>query len=248
MKKEPRQRLDVALTERGLAASRQKAQALIMAGVVLVNKLPATKAGALVLPEDIISLRGEELPYVSRGGLKMAGAFKAFSALSARDKVCMDVGASTGGFTDCLLQNGAAKVYAIDVGYGQLAWKLRQDQRVVVIERTNIRYMEPAQMPEKAALAVTDVSFISLKLVLPAMLPFIEPKGQIMALIKPQFEVGKELLPKGGVVRDPKLHTAVVEDIRAFAQTIGLVWQGCEPSPLLGPKGNREFLAFMNLT
>lgn len=247
MKKEAKQRLDVALTERGLASTRQKAQSLIMAGSVLVNNAPATKAGFFVVSEDEITLRGEEIPYVSRGGLKMAGAFKAFPELSATGKICMDVGASTGGFTDCLLQNGAAKVYAIDVGYGQLAWKLRQDERVVVIERTNIRYMEPAQMPEKAALAVTDVSFISLKLVLPAMLPFIEPKGQIMALIKPQFEVGKELLPKGGVVRDAALHAAVVEDIRVFAESIGLVWRDCEPSPILGPKGNREFLAFMSL-
>lgn len=248
MKKESKQRLDIALTEQGLADSRQKAQALIMAGAVLVNNFPATKSGLLVAPEEIITLRGEALPYVSRGGLKLAGAFEAFPALNAQGKICMDVGASTGGFTDCLLQNGAAKVYAIDVGYGQLAWKLRQDQHVVVIERTNIRYMEPAQMPEKAALAVTDVSFISLKLVLPAMLPFIEPQGQIVALIKPQFEVGKELLPKGGVVRDPKLHAAVVDDICAFAKTLGLEWLACKPSPVLGPKGNREFLAFMCLT
>ena len=247
MKKEAKQRLDVALTERGLVSTRQKAQALIMAGSVLVNNAPVTKAGAFVIPADEICLRGEEIPYVSRGGLKMAGAFHAFPLLSAQGKICMDVGASTGGFTDCLLQNGAAKVYAIDVGYGQLAWKLRQDARVVVIERTNIRYMENMQMPEKAALAVTDVSFISLKLVLPAMLPFIETQGRLMALIKPQFEVGKELLPKGGVVRDPALHAAVVADIRAFAESIGLVWHDCVPSPILGPKGNREFLAFMSL-
>lgn len=247
MKKEEKQRLDVALTERGLASTRQKAQALIMAGSVLVNKAPITKAGAFVMAADEITLRGEEIPYVSRGGLKMAGAITAFPELNIKGQICMDVGASTGGFTDCLLQHGAAKVYAIDVGYGQLAWKLRQDERVVVIERTNIRYMETDKMPEKAALAVTDVSFISLKLVLPAMLPFIEPYGQIMALIKPQFEVGKDQLPKGGVVRDPALHEAVVADIRAFAESIGLVWRDCVPSPILGPKGNREFLTFITL-
>lgn len=248
MKKNAKQRLDLALTERGLVTTRQKAQALIMTGDVLVNNVPVTKAGAFVTDADDITLRGEEIPYVSRGGLKMAGAFKAFPELAAQGKICMDVGASTGGFTDCLLQNGAVKVYAIDVGYGQLAWKLRQDEHVVVIERTNIRYMEPEKMPELAALAVTDVSFISLKLVLPAMLPFIEPQGQIMALIKPQFEVGREQLPKGAVVKDPALHQAVVDDIRAFAESIGLSWLGCEPSPILGPKGNKEFLAFMGLS
>lgn len=247
MKNVTKQRLDLALTERGLAGSRQKAQALIMAGEVMVNNAPVTKAGTFVTEADEIILKGEEIPYVSRGGLKMAGAFKAFPQLTAIGKICMDVGASTGGFTDCLLQNGAAKVYAIDVGYGQLAWKLRQDERVVVIERTNIRYMDPAKMPEKAQLAVTDVSFISLKLVLPAMLPFIEPKGHIVALIKPQFEVGKDQLPKGAVIRDPAVHHAVVDDMRAFTESMRLKWLGCAPSPILGPKGNQEFLAFLAL-
>lgn len=242
-----KQRLDMALTERGLVSTRQKAQALIMAGTVLVNNIPVTKAGIFITSDDEITLRGKEIPYVSRGGLKMAGALKAFPDLHVHGGICMDVGASTGGFTDCLLQNGAARVYAVDVGYGQLAWKLRQDCRVIVIERTNIRYMTADKVPEPVALAVTDVSFISLKLVLPAMLPFMEPHGQIMALIKPQFEVGRELLPKGGIVRDAALQQAVVDDIRQFAEASGLLWHDSVPSPILGPKGNREFLSFMSL-
>jgi 23S rRNA (cytidine1920-2'-O)/16S rRNA (cytidine1409-2'-O)-methyltransferase len=240
-----KQRLDLVLVDRGLAPSRQRARALIMAGKILVNSLPAVKAGTLISNNDSIELKGGEIPYVSRGGLKLEGALNEIN-LDITDCTCLDVGASTGGFTDCLLQNGAARVYAVDVGYGQLAWKLRQDPRVVAIERTNIRHLSFEMIPEIVDIATIDVSFISLKIVVPAVMGFLKAEAFILALIKPQFEVGKDLVGKGGVVRDPALHDRVIEDLSSFFAGSGL---GCEkviPSPILGPKGNREFFILLH--
>ena len=194
-----RQRLDVFLTEHGLAPSRQRARALIMAGSIRVNDQPVDKPGALVDDGDRIELTGADLPYVSRGGLKLEAALTGYR-IDAAGQVCLDVGASTGGFTDCLLQRGASRVYAVDVGYGQMAWKLRQDPRVIVIERTNIRYMPPDALPEPVDLVTIDASFISLKIVVPAVLRFLKAEGMLLPLIKPQFEVGKGVVGKGGVV------------------------------------------------
>ena len=223
-----------------MTASRQRAQSLIMAGAVLVNDMPAKKAGSLIGPDDIITLRGDEMPYASRGGIKLQGALSAFG-LDVTGKICLDVGASTGGFTDCLLQHGAQRVYAVDVGYGQLAWKLRQDPRVVVIERTNIRHMPADALPQPVDLVTIDVSFISLKIVVPAVLNFTEREARILALIKPQFEVGKKQVGKGGVVRDAALHSEVIEQLSSFFNDIGLECEAVVASSLLGPKGNREF-------
>lgn len=239
-----KKRLDTALVERVLAQSRQRAQALIMAGKVLVNQQPADKPGSLVSSEDEITIRGEDMPYVSRGGLKLERALEYF-AIDASGLVCLDVGASTGGFTDCLLQHGAEKVFAVDVGYGQLAWKLRQDPRVVVIERTNIRHMHADRIPQPVDLVTIDASFISLRIVVPAILKFMADSAGIIALIKPQFEVGKGRVGKGGVVRDPELHREVNEQICDFFLQIGLVSQGIIPSPILGPKGNKEFVTYL---
>ncbi len=232
-------RLDVLLVERGLAESRQRAQRLIRAGQVLVNDRPVDKPGTQVDDGAAIRLRAK-LPYVSRGGLKLAAALDTFG-VDVRGAVCADVGASTGGFTDCLLQRGAARVYAIDVGYGQLAWRLRQDQRVVVMERVNVRYLEG--LPEMVDVATVDVSFISLQLVLPAVLRFLKPDGHVIPLIKPQFEAGRQQVGKGGVVKDPAVHRAVLERVLGWAIEHGLAVQGLIPSPLRGPKGNVEFLA-----
>jgi len=240
-----KQRLDLVLVDKGLAPSRQRARALIMAGKILVNSLAAVKAGTLISADDSIELKGGDIPYVSRGGLKLEGALNEVN-LDITDCTCLDVGASTGGFTDCLLQNGAARVYAVDVGYGQLAWKLRQDPRVVAIERTNIRHMSFEMIPETVDIATIDVSFISLKIVVPAVMGFLKAEAFILALIKPQFEVGKDLVGKGGVVRDPTLHDRVIEDLSSFFAGSGL---GCEkviPSPILGPKGNREFFILLH--
>ncbi len=233
-------RLDKLLVSRDLAETRHKAQALIGAGQVLVNGLRVDKAGCMVDSAAALQVRGEE-PYVSRGGYKLAGGLDAFQ-LDPGGLVCADIGASTGGFTDCLLQRGAAKVYAIDVGYGQLAWKLRQDPRVVVMERTNARHLQPGDLPEPLDLAVIDASFISLRLLLPPLLPLFRENPHIVALIKPQFEVGRERLGKGGVVRDPELHQQVVTEIGSFALELGLEVLGVAESPIQGPKGNREFL------
>ncbi len=235
-----KQRLDKLMLDRGLAGSRQQAQALIMAGSVMVEGRVCTKAGAGFDPGVKLSLKDVPPPYVSRGGVKLAGALDKF-ALDLKGKVALDVGASTGGFTDCLLQNGIRRVYALDVGYGQLAWKLRRDERVVVIERTNIRYFQPWQLPEKVDLAVIDVSFISLTLVLPAVLGLLKPRGIIIALIKPQFEVAKGEGRKGGVVRDAQKQQAVIDKIVRFAREHQLEQLGLTPSCLPGPKGNREF-------
>ncbi len=217
---------------------------MIMSGKVLVNNRPVDKAGFLVGQNDGIELKGKDIPYVSRGGLKLEGALQSFE-LSPAGFVCLDVGASTGGFTDCLLQNGAARVYAVDVGYGQLAWKLRQDPRVAVIERTNIRHMQTDAIPESVDLATIDVSFISLKIVVPAVAGFLKNGARILALIKPQFEVGKDQVGKGGVVRDANLHTRVIQSLTAFFVELGFLSQPVIPSPILGPKGNREFFILL---
>jgi 23S rRNA (cytidine1920-2'-O)/16S rRNA (cytidine1409-2'-O)-methyltransferase len=241
-----KQRLDLFLVDKGLAASRQRARALIMAGKILVNKLPAAKAGTMISETDSIELKGGDIPYVSRGGLKLEGALNELS-LNIRGCTCLDVGASTGGFTDCLLQNGAVRVYAVDVGYGQMAWKLRQDPRVVTIERTNIRHMPFEMIPEAVDMVTIDVSFISLKIVVPAVTAFLRKEGFILALIKPQFEVGKDQVGKGGVVRDPKLHDRVIEDLSSFFIGTGFGCENVIQSPLLGPKGNREFFILLQL-
>jgi 23S rRNA (cytidine1920-2'-O)/16S rRNA (cytidine1409-2'-O)-methyltransferase len=239
-----KERLDKLLVERGLAPSRERARALIMAGQVVVNDHAADKAGLTVALDAAIRLKGADIPYVSRGGLKLEKALDAF-AIDVRGLTVMDVGASTGGFTDCLLQRGAYKVYAVDVGYGQLAWKLRTDPRVVNLEKTNIRHLEPERLGEIPDMAVIDASFISLDKVLPNTIRLIAPGGVVVALIKPQFEVGKGEVGKGGVVRDEKKHAAVIDAIRELAQGLGLEVLGMVESPILGPKGNREFLIYL---
>jgi 23S rRNA (cytidine1920-2'-O)/16S rRNA (cytidine1409-2'-O)-methyltransferase len=234
-------RLDELVLARGLAESRTQAQRLILAGQVRQGDQVLDKAGLLV-PEDAEVHIAGGLPYVSRGGLKLAAALDAFGVDPA-GWVCGDIGASTGGFTDCLLQRGAIRVYAVDVGYGQLAWSLRQDPRVISIERTNIRHL--AALPELVALATVDVSFIGLSLVLPNIANLLAPGGQNIALIKPQFEVGKGQVGKGGVVRDPRLHDAAVEKVLAAAVSAGLTPSGVIRSPITGPAGNVEFLAWL---
>jgi len=233
-------RLDQLLVDRGIAPTMEKARALIMAGDILVETTCVDKAGALVPQDANIRVRGEDNPYVSRGGLKLKGALEHF-ALDVEDIVALDVGASTGGFTDCLLQAGARKVYALDVGYGQLAWKLREDPRVVVIERTNIRHYDGADLTEKPDLAVIDASFISLKTILPAVLSLLADNARILALIKPQFEARPEEVGQNGVVDDAAVHERVVDEIRQFCQSCHLDVDGHCASPLLGPAGNREF-------
>jgi 23S rRNA (cytidine1920-2'-O)/16S rRNA (cytidine1409-2'-O)-methyltransferase len=239
-------RFDLLLVEKGFFASRQRARAMIMAGKVLVNNIRIDKPGVTVSESDAIEILGKDIAFVSRGGLKLASALENFK-LSVNNLVCLDVGASTGGFTDCLLQNGAARVYAVDVGYGQLAWKLRNDPRVVVFERTNIRHMAPETLPEAVDIVTVDVSFISLKIVIPAIMGFMQNDARIIALIKPQFEVGKGQVGKGGVVRDRRLHTKVIEDLTAFFENSGFASESVIPSPILGPKGNREFFIFLKL-
>lgn len=241
MKASTKSRLDALLVELNLAPSRQRAQGLIIAGLVEVKGRIIDKAGSLVDSDSPIVIKGNLIPYVSRGGVKLAAGLSHFD-IRPQGLVCIDVGASTGGFTDCLLQNGALKVYAIDVGYGQLDWKLRQDPRVVVMERTNARHLKPGDILEPIDLAVVDASFISLKLLLPALLPLFRHAVSILALIKPQFEVGKGRIGKGGVVRDPALHTEVVNDIIQHTKDLALESRGIVPSPILGPKGNQEFL------
>ena len=235
-------RLDQRLVQEGLAASREKAKALIMAGLVRINGKRVDKAGYPVPASASVQLKGTH-PYVSRGGQKLQAAIQHFS-VEVKDLILLDVGASTGGFTDCLLQNGAQKVIALDVGYGQLDWKLRQDPRVETLEKINIRYVKPGDLDPPLHGAVIDVSFISLKLVVPPVSQILENKAFIIALIKPQFEVGKGEVGKGGVVRDPKRHQEVIDRTRAFFTDLGWTVQGHIPSPLLGPKGNREFLIY----
>jgi len=235
-----RPRLDRLLVDRGLAPSRQRAAALILAGRVTVEDRRAEKAAQQVAADARVEVLEEDEGYVSRGGIKLAGALDAFS-LSITGLVAMDVGASTGGFTDCLLRRGVRRVYAVDVGYGQLAWRLRQDARVVVLERTNVRYLEREQIPEPVDLATIDTSFISLTKVIPRVFGFVGENGRLLALIKPQFEVGRGLVGKGGVVRQRELHQRVVSELERFCRDQGLAVEGVVESPLLGPKGNREF-------
>ncbi|HTZ17485.1 MAG TPA: TlyA family RNA methyltransferase [Dissulfurispiraceae bacterium] len=236
-----KERLDKLLFDRGLAPSRERARALIMEGKILLNGRPATKAGALAGPDSLIELKGEDIPYVSRGGLKLAAAISHFG-ISLKDMVAMDVGASTGGFTDVMLQQGAQRVYCIDVGYGQLAWKLRQDPRVVLIERTNIRHLERDRIPEEIDIATIDVSFISLSIVVPKVMEFLKGDGRIVALIKPQFEVGKGEVGKGGIVRDEAKRQAAVARVEHEFDSLGLRTVGTIESPILGQKGNVEYL------
>lgn len=236
-----RERIDKLLVERGLVQSRERARALILAGKVVVDDHVVDKAGSQVPLEAEIRLKGEDIPYVSRGGLKLEKGLQAF-AVQVKGRIAMDVGASTGGFTDCLLQKGAAQVYAVDVGYGQLAWQLRQDQRVINLERTNIRDLTPDRLESLPSLAVIDASFISLDKVLPPTLALLTPDGEVVALIKPQFEVGRGEVGKGGVVRDPAKHDEVVDKIRELVAELGCEVLGVTESPILGPKGNREFL------
>lgn len=235
-------RLDVLLTERGLAESRQKAQAVIMSGQVYVEGRRVDKPGTAVPSLTEIEVRGG-LRYVSRGGLKLEKAMTEFP-LELSWKVCGDIGASTGGFTDCMLQNGAAKVYAVDVGYGQLAWKLRNDPRVICLEKTNARYLNREQVPEELDFASVDVSFISLKLILPPLTALLRDGGQIVSLVKPQFEAGREKVGKKGVVRDPAVHLEVLEHFLEHAAEAGLTVRGLTYSPIRGPEGNIEYLGF----
>lgn len=234
-------RLDIAVTQRGLAESREKAKALIMAGQVYLNGQKELKAGATVKPDDEIEVRGSRNPFVSRGGLKLQKAAEKFD-IDLADCICMDIGASTGGFTDCMLIHGAKKVYSIDVGYGQLAWKLRTDERVVNMERTNFRYVTHEQIPEDIDFASVDVSFISLKIILPVLRELLKGDGQAVCLIKPQFEAGREKIGKKGVVRDPQVHIEVIENIVAFALENGFDVKNLDFSPIKGPEGNIEYL------
>ncbi|MCG8565165.1 MAG: TlyA family RNA methyltransferase [Desulfobacterales bacterium] len=245
IKKPGKQRLDQLLVETGRVASRQRAKTLIMAGKVLVNDVPVDKAGTLVKLDAAIIVKQDENPYVSRGGLKLEKALAVFP-VTAEGQVCLDIGASTGGFTDCLLQNNAKKVFAVDVGYGQLAWSLRQDSRVVVIERTNIRHLEYETVGEAVDMVVADTSFISLRTVIPAAEKFMRDGTKILALIKPQFEAGREHIGKGGVVKDPEIRKKVVDEITAFFRDRGYQVHDVVPSPILGPKGNEEFLIHMD--
>ncbi len=236
-----KERLDVLLVSQGLAASREKAKAIIMSGNVLVNGQREDKAGTMIDVKAEITVKGGQLKYVSRGGLKLEKAMSHFD-LTLEGRVCMDVGASTGGFTDCMLQNGAVKVYSVDVGHGQLDWKLRNDPRVVCMDKTNIRYVTPEQIEEPAAFVSIDVSFISLTKVLPPVRELMTEDGEIVCLIKPQFEAGREKVGKKGVVRDPKVHEEVIEKVIDFAATVGLESRELEFSPIKGPEGNIEYL------
>lgn len=237
-------RLDIALFEHGFAESREKAKALIMAGIVYVNNQKSDKAGNTVKPDDIIEVRGETLKYVSRGGLKLEKAMKSFN-ISLENCICADIGASTGGFTDCMLQNGAKKVYSIDVGYGQLAWKLRTDERVINLERTNFRYVTREQVPDELDFASVDVSFISLYRILPNLRTLLKEGGRAVCLIKPQFEAGRENVGKKGVVRDKTVHIAVIEKIIGLIADNNYSLLGLDFSPIKGPEGNIEYLCYI---
>ena len=241
-----KKRLDVLLTEQGYADTRSKAQAIIMSGQVYVDGQKADKPGISYEETAQIEVRGETCPYVSRGGLKLEKALRDFG-VKPDGYVCSDSGASTGGFTDCLLQQGASKVFAIDVGYGQLDWKIRSDPRVVVMERTNIRYVTPEDLGEALDLSVIDVSFISLKIVLPTIKTLLKPTGHVLCLIKPQFEAGKDHIGKGGIVRDRSIHVKVIEALFAAAEKEGLFPEALIPSPIEGGDGNREYLALFRI-
>lgn len=240
-----KKRLDTALFELGLCESRSKASALIMSGSVYVNGQKETKAGYTVKPTDKIELKGKQMPYVSRGGYKLEKAMQSFP-ITLENCICMDIGASTGGFTDCMLQNGAEKVYSIDVGYGQLAWKLRTDERVINLERTNFRYLTKDTVTDEIDFASIDVSFISLKLILPVLFGFLKQGGKCVALIKPQFEAGREKVGKKGVVRELSTHIEVIDSIVDFALEIGFSVLGLTFSPIKGPEGNIEYLVFLS--
>ena len=236
-----KERLDILLVKSGLAASREKAKTMIMEGIVLVNGQREDKPGTTFKDDVKITLKGKPMPYVSRGGLKLEKAVKVFD-IDLRDLVCMDVGSSTGGFTDCMLQNGAIKVYSVDVGYGQLDWKLRNDPRVACMEKTNIRYLETKDIEERPDFVSIDVSFISLTKVLPVVYELLNDIGEVAALIKPQFEAGREKVGKKGVVRDPKVHMEVIKNTVMFAAEAGFVPDGLDFSPVKGPEGNIEYL------
>jgi 23S rRNA (cytidine1920-2'-O)/16S rRNA (cytidine1409-2'-O)-methyltransferase len=235
----PKTRLDVLLVARGLVSSREEAQRMILAGDVRVGDRPAAKPSESVAPDAALTV-GKRPRFVSRGGEKLHGALRAFG-IDVSGRIALDVGASTGGFTDCLLQHGVRRVYAVDVGYGQLDWRIRQDTRVVVIERQNVRALSPSSLPEPVELAVVDVSFISLRLVLPKVRELASPAATVIALVKPQFEVGRGKVGKGGVVRDGALHRDAVDAVRQVARALGFVERGFVESPLRGPSGNREF-------
>ena len=237
-------RLDAEIFKRGMAESREKAKALIMAGLVYVNGQKELKGGTSIKEDDVIEVRGNNNPFVSRGGLKLQKAAEKFN-INLSDCVCMDIGASTGGFTDCMLSHGAKKVYSIDVGYGQLAWKLRTDDRVVNMERTNFRYVTHEQIPEDIDFASVDVSFISLEKILPVMRDLLSENGQAVCLIKPQFEAGKSHLSKHGIVRDSKVHKKVCDDISEFASTLGFERGEVISSPITGGDGNTEYLIYL---
>lgn len=239
-----KKRLDILVTERGLVESREKAKTLIMAGQVYVDGQKADKPGDTFSEDAAVEVRGKGLPYVSRGGLKLEKAMREFG-LQLQGRTCMDIGASTGGFTDCMLQNGAQRVYSVDVGYGQLAWSLRTDPRVVNLERTNARYLTREQVPEEIDFFSVDVSFISLTLILPAVRPLLAEHGQAMCLIKPQFEAGREKVGKKGVVRDKAVHEEVIEKICSFALENGFSVLGLTFSPVKGPEGNIEYLIYL---
>ncbi len=239
-----KERLDVVLVEKGFFESREKAKASIMAGVVFVDEQKVDKAGEMISPNSNIEVRGNVCPYVSRGGLKLEKAMKEFN-IDLKDKVCMDIGASTGGFTDCMLQNGSKKVFSVDVGYGQFAWKLRQDRRVVCMERTNIRYVTKEEIGEELDFASIDVSFISLTKVLPVAYMLTKENGEVVALIKPQFEAGREQVGKKGVVRDSNVHKEVIRKVIDFSNSIGFGVKGLSFSPIKGPEGNIEFLVYL---
>ncbi len=241
-----KERLDVVLYARGLSPSREKARSTIMSGIVFVDGQRVDKPGTAVRDDSEIEIRGSTLEYVSRGGLKLEKALKYFG-VSPEGRVCIDCGASTGGFTDCLLKNGASKVYAVDVGYGQLAWSIRSDERVVCMERTNVRYLKPEQFAEKMSLATIDVSFISVKLILPTLRGLLTDDGEILSLIKPQFEAGRDKVGKKGVVRDPAVHAQVISDFIQNAQDAGFRVNGITYSPIRGPEGNIEYLGYLTV-
>ena len=237
-------RLDQLVFDLGLAESRERAKTTVMSGLVFVNGQRADKPGMQVSPDVNVEVKGTALPYVSRGGLKLEKALKVFP-IDVTGKVCIDCGASTGGFTDVLLKNGAAKVYSVDVGYGQLAWSLRNDERVANMERTNIRYISSEQILEPLDICVMDLSFISVKLVLPAVCALLKDDAQLVCLIKPQFEAGRDEVGKKGVVRDKAVHLSVIESVLDFAPTVGMTAMGLDFSPIKGPEGNREYLCYM---
>lgn len=241
-----KKRLDVLLHERGLSESRQRAQADIMGGWVYVDGQQVLKAGTAVPEEASIEVRGQAIPYVSRGGLKLAKAIEVFG-LDLTGMICADIGASTGGFSDCMLQHGASKVYAVDTGYGKLAWKLRTDERIVPLERTNARYLTHEQIPEELDLASVDVSFISLRLILPALRGVLGPNGQVVCLVKPQFEAGRDKVGKKGVVRDPKVHLEVLEHFLVHADEADFSVKDITFSPIRGPEGNIEYLGHLTV-